>query len=60
MEIGNKYRKIGKIKIELSDDNKYEVKFIYNCLGIIQLCKDNASELVFPLIELKEIIIIME
>ena len=40
MEIKNKYKEKWKFKIELRDNNKYKVKFIYNCLGIIHLCKD--------------------
>lgn len=41
MGIKNKYSEKWKFKIELRDDNKYKIKFIYNCLGIIQLCKDH-------------------
>lgn len=40
MEIKNKYKEKWKFKIELRDNNKYKVKFIYNCLGIIHLCKN--------------------
>ena len=41
MEIKNKYREKWKFKIVLRDNNnKYNAKFIYNCLGIIYLCRD--------------------
>jgi len=41
MEIKNKYKEKWKFKIVLRDNNnKYKVKFINNCLGIIYLCKD--------------------
>lgn len=41
MGIKNKYREKWKFKIELKDNNKYKIKFIRNCLGIIYLCKDH-------------------
>ena len=41
MGIKNKYREKWKFKIELRDNNKYKIKFIHNCLGIIYLCKDH-------------------
>lgn len=41
MEIKNEYSEKLKFKIVLRDNNnKYKVKFIYNCLEIIYLCKD--------------------
>ena len=40
MEIKNKYKEIWKYKIELRENNRKKIKISYNCLEIINLCKD--------------------